>query len=156
MAISRCFLHFQQLYHDIFQLNIPKISQKTPRSLNVRLSTRITRLPIVAMNDYRHFATGPYSRGDFEHLILGGTKIIWSFGPGHLNYWYPFSLSCVLCLLSTVRHGNNLKSLILVFSSDLVQDWYECSLGKINAITEMNSLFSFTNLEKCPLLTKGS
>ena len=87
MAISHCFLHFQQLYHDIFQLNIPycvdiinnkyinylvwaliirnvpKISQKTPRSLNVRLSTRITRLPIVAMNDYRHFATGPYSRG---------------------------------------------------------------------------------------------
>ena len=87
MAISRCFLHFQQLYHDIFQLNIPycvdiinnkcinylvwaliirnvlKISQKTPGSLNVRLSTRITRLPIVAMNDYRHFATGPYSRG---------------------------------------------------------------------------------------------
>ena len=89
MAISRCFLHFQQLYHDIFRLNIPycvdiinnkcinylvwaliirnvpKISQKTHGSLNVRLSTRITRLPIVAMNDYRHFATGPYSRGVF-------------------------------------------------------------------------------------------
>ena len=100
MAISRCFLHFQQFYHDIFQLNIPycvdiinnkcindlvwaliirnvrKISQKTPGSLNVCLSTRITSLSIVTMNDYRHFPTGPYSRGDAANCLYYTHQIL--------------------------------------------------------------------------------
>ena len=36
----------------------------------LRLSTRITRLPIVTNNDYRHFATGPYSRGEDAWTVI--------------------------------------------------------------------------------------
>ena len=60
----------------------PENQSKTPRSLNVRLSTRITRLPIVAMNDYRHFATGPYSRGESGHkwFYVVESGVMWLSG----------------------------------------------------------------------------
>ena len=44
-----------------------------------------TRLPIVTMNDYRHFATGPYSRGAY---VIGckGCLMCASIAQG-LEHW---------------------------------------------------------------------
>ena len=53
-------------------VNIPKCLDNLSKSLYERLPTRITRLPIVTMNDYRHFATGPYSRGEIAAWTGGG------------------------------------------------------------------------------------
>ena len=81
----------------------------------------------------------------FGHLDL----VIWTIGI--LCHPLPYVCSTPNFVwhpspVSTVRHGNNLISLILGFSSDLVQDLVWMFSRKINAITEMNSLFSFTSL----------
>ena len=59
---------------------------------------------------------------------------IWTFRP--TNYWYPLSV----CSLR-INLGSNLKSHLLLFSSDFVQTWYECFLDHINAFNEMNSFY---------------
>ena len=64
-----------------------------------------TRLSIVTMNDYRHFATGPYSRGDIEtskHMRMDLAKEMFKKFANCQTLWLLLAIVCVFgCAVGT-------------------------------------------------------
>ena len=98
-----------------------------------------TRLPIVTMNDYRHFTPGPYSRGEIVQLLLlhhiqhvTAVDIYYYLAPGG-GCEVLFSPCLSVCLCVCVCPANILVFYLSAIRRDIdlkfIQDTYRVVLN---------------------------